>query len=102
MHDTAWSQGDVLLASVADKASALLCRIGFEDETNGYYDTGEGIAELKKASQLAKALGPRVTGRASLINRYSRAADGNVVQVARIRNPRAFTLALGFGREADE
>jgi glucoamylase len=88
MHDSAWTQGDALLASDADKASALVSSTGFAEMTNGYFETSDGLTQLRRAGRITSA--------------YARAADGNVVQVARILKPSSFTLALGFGREADE
>ncbi len=88
MHDSAWSEGNALLASDADKASALLSSTGFVEMTNGYFETSDGLKELKQAGRITKA--------------YARASDGNIVQVARVSSPSSFTLALAFGREADE
>ncbi|HEX5709135.1 MAG TPA: glycoside hydrolase family 15 protein, partial [Pyrinomonadaceae bacterium] len=88
MHDSAWTQGDALLASDADKASALVSSTGFEEMVNGYFETSDGLTQLRERGRIE--------------NQYARAADGNVVQVARIKSPGRFTLALGFGREAEE
>ncbi len=90
MHDSAWTEGDALLASDADKSSALVVGSGIADTTNGYLGTSDGLSELKQHGHLARE------------NRYARAADGNVAQVAEIKSPRKFTLALAFGREPDE
>ncbi|HYY94729.1 MAG TPA: glucan 1,4-alpha-glucosidase [Pyrinomonadaceae bacterium] len=88
MHDSAWTEGDALLASDADRASALVASGGFTKTTNGYFETSDGLAELRS--------------RGHLLTRFARAADGNVVQVGEIRGPAKFTLALGFGREPAE
>ncbi|HKS28730.1 MAG TPA: glucan 1,4-alpha-glucosidase [Pyrinomonadaceae bacterium] len=88
MHDSAWTQGDALLASDADKATALLSSTGFEEMTNGYLGTSDGLRQLKQSGRITNA--------------YVRAGDGNVVQVARVKSTASFTLALGFGREAAE
>ncbi|HEY0322175.1 MAG TPA: glucan 1,4-alpha-glucosidase [Pyrinomonadaceae bacterium] len=88
MHDSAWTRGDALLASDADKASALLSSTGFDEMTNGYYETSDGLKQLKQTGSITKS--------------YARAVDGNVVQVARVKADAAFTLALSFGREAEE
>jgi glucoamylase len=86
LHDSAWTQGDALLASDAGKTSALLSSTGFAEMTNGYLGTSDGLTQLRRAG----------TGR--IANRYMRAADGNVVQVARVaRAEQPFTIALGFG-----
>ena len=88
MHDSAWSQGGALLASDADKASALISSTGFDLETSGYLGTSDGLTQLRRHGRLAET--------------HARAADGNVVQVARVKPEAPFTLALGFGREPDE
>ncbi|MBC7929116.1 MAG: hypothetical protein H7Z38_00950, partial [Rubrivivax sp.] len=128
MHDSGWTQGDALLASDADKSSALLSSSGFADinenvrslggakfplknaplASSGYLGTSDGLTDLRK------------NGNDKDLTPYSRAADGNVVQVAALKGfqgsrsgtdrrtgkpvpvkPRT-TLALGFGKEPDE
>ncbi|MBA2341694.1 MAG: glucan 1,4-alpha-glucosidase, partial [Pyrinomonadaceae bacterium] len=111
MHDSAWTQDGALLASDADKASALVfssraTQIGsFEQPTSGYFETSDGLTKLRRSNRLEQT--------------YVRAIDGNVVQVAKIppeysgrmaeqalgyseTSDTSFTIALGFGREADE
>jgi glucoamylase len=88
MHDSAWTEGGALLSADGDKASALVSSTGFVETANGYFETSDGLVQLRR------------TGR--ITNPYARAADGNVVQVARIRQPSSFTIALGFGKEAGE
>jgi glucoamylase len=88
MHDSAWTEDGALLASDADKASALVSSVGFTETTNGYLGTAsDGLEELKT--------------RGALSARHARASDGNVVQVGLPRGNR-FTLALGFGKEPAE
>jgi glucoamylase len=88
MHDSAWAEDGALVASDADKASALVVADGFEEATNGYLGTpSDGLAELRNQGHLA--------------TRYARTADGNVVQVGRLPGNRV-TLALGFGKEPAE
>jgi glucoamylase len=88
MHDTAWTRGEALVAVDADKASALLSSTGFAEMTNGYFETSDGLVQLRRAGRMTKL--------------YARAASGNVVQVARIKQPASFTLALGFGKDAND
>ena len=88
MHDTGWTKGDALLASDAAVASALVSSNGFTEMTNGYLGTSDGLLQLKRARAITE--------------KYDRAENGNVAQVARILQPKAFTLALGFGSSADE
>jgi glucoamylase len=91
LHDSAWTQGDALVASDAGKTSALLSSTGFDAMTNGYLGTSDGLTQLRRAG-----------GGGGRIIEYARAADGNVVQVGRVRGDRPFTLALGFGQGTEE
>lgn len=88
MHDSAWTEDGALLASDADKASALVSNSGFAETTNGYLGTAsDGLEQLLKQGRLADT--------------YARATDGNVVQVGLLPGNHV-TLALGFGREPAE
>lgn len=87
-HDTAWSNRQTLFAADHDKVSALISSTGIEEHVNGFLGINDGLTQLKQSGQI--------------INQYPRAINGNVVQVARIREPRSFTLALGFGKNAGE
>jgi len=95
MHDSSWIDGAWLVASDADKASALTAiNLGLDQETNGYLGISDGLTQLRR------------TGR---ITRHLRAVDGNVVQMARVRLPfgtarptEQFTLVLSFGRNPTE
>ncbi|MDX6692501.1 MAG: glucoamylase [Blastocatellia bacterium] len=107
MHDSAWTQSGALLASDGDKASALVSSTGFDETTNGYFGTSDGLVQLRRQSLAAQGY---ISGfeiallrpESRVMQTYARAADGNVVQVARVQRPASFTLALGFGKEADE
>ncbi|MDT7778096.1 MAG: glucoamylase [Acidobacteriota bacterium] len=88
MHDSAWTEGGALLASDADKASALVSSTGFDETTNGYFGTSDKLDDLLK--------------RGFLTEHYARAADGNVVQIGEVSGAGKFTLALAFGREPAE
>ena len=87
-HDTAWSDRRVLFAAEGDRVSALISSTGLEEATNGFLGINDGLTQLKQSGEI--------------VNQYSRAIAGNVVQVARIRQPRAFTIALSFGKSASE
>jgi glucoamylase len=89
LHDSAWTQGDALVASDAGETSALLSSTGFSEMTNGYLGTSDGLTQLRRA-------------RGRITEQYARAADGNVVQVGRVHAGQPFTLALGFGQGAEE
>src|ERR1700755_73272 len=43
MHDSAWTEDGALLASDADKASALVSSTGFDRQTNGYLGVSDEI-----------------------------------------------------------
>jgi glucoamylase len=88
MLDTAWTQGNALLASEADKYSALLVSGGFTETTNGFSQVSDGLNQLKQSGRIVTA--------------YGRAENGNVAQLAGIKQPARFTLALGFGKSAGE
>ena len=127
MRDSAWSEGDALLAVDSDKASALVSSAGFAyaDDwiretlkpanreaglatSNGYFGTSDGLTELRRNWNRAR------------LTPYRRANDGNVVQVAALkgfqgtrstRNPKTgrletvkphCTLALSFGKTPAE
>lgn len=94
-HDSAWSEGDALLAVDGDKASALIAQPALAETTNGFAGTSDGLKELRTTKTLGKL--------------YPRAANGNVIQVGRltptkiiIDNGVSFTLALGFGKTAHQ
>jgi glucoamylase len=92
MHDSAWTEGDALLAADADKVSALIAQPRFNQTTNGYLGTSDGLSQLRAAKR---------------IDPHDRAEDGNVVQMGRLPFSRtisanliSFTLALGYGKKA--
>src|SRR5882672_7328803 len=68
MHDSAWDEG-WLVASDADKSSALASVGGFDESTSGYFGTSDGLTQLRSNGRLTP---------------FARASEGNVVQVARI------------------
>ena len=95
MHDSAWSEGNALLAVDGDKASALITEPALAETTNGYFGRSDGLLQLREAK--------------SITNAYARAIDGNVVQVGRLSLPKlvvsngiSFTIALGFGKSPAE
>jgi glucoamylase len=97
MHDTAWTSwtswtswasGNALLSADANVASALIASGGLTEMSNGFLGRDDGLQQLKRARTISK--------------KYDRAENGNVVQVARLTQPRSFTLALGFGRSGTE
>ena len=94
MHDTAWTEGEALLATDGDKASALIAKPAFAEATNGFLGISDGLTQLRAGK--------------SFLN-YQRAADGNVVQVGQLSWPRIIsaresrvTLSLGFGKNSTQ
>src|SRR5919205_1805124 len=54
MHDTGWTEDGALLASDADKASALVSSTGFTETSNGFLGTAsDGLEELRARGRLA-------------------------------------------------
>lgn len=92
-HDTAWTStsAGALLAADANVASALVSSSGFAEMSNSFLGRDDGLQQLKQGRTIFSGS-----------KKYDRAENGNVVQVARINQPRSFTLALGFGRSGDE
>lgn len=88
LHDTAWTEGNALLANEADKSSAVLVSGGFAETTNGFHQISDGLNQL------------RLNGR--IVTAYARAEKGNVAQLAKIKQSARFTLALGFGKSPGE
>lgn len=91
MHDTGWTTGRASRAFQAadgNVASALISSTGLDEMSNGFLGRDDPLQQLKQAHTISK--------------KYDRAENGNVVQVARVREPRSFTLALGFGRSGTE
>lgn len=88
MHDTGWTEGNALLATEANKSSALIVSGGFSELTSGFHHTSDGLKQLEQSGRITTA--------------YARAENGNVVQLAKIKQPQRFTLALGFGQTASE
>jgi glucoamylase len=88
MHDTAWSEGQALVAADSSIASALVVNSGLDEMTNGFLGSSDGLMQLEDAARTIK--------------QYAAAKNGNVVQVARIHHPKTFTLALAFGTNAQD
>jgi glucoamylase len=127
MHDSAWTEGNALVAIDGNKASALIASSGFASRdgairapgglpgptnelevSNGYLGTSDGLTELRK------------NWNRSSFTPYARADNGNVVQVAELKGLQRsgsksnnktgavgpvklhWTLALGFGANTVE
>ena len=115
MHDSAWTEGDALFSRDGDKSSALISSSGFADcdvvlrdcrqlsdrapelkASNGYLGASDGLTELQG------------NWNRSDFTPYKRAENGNVVQVAALRDlqdskgSKRVTLALAFGKTPHE
>lgn len=92
MHDTAWNEGQSLLAKDGEFCSALLVENELSEISNGFYQVSDGLEQLRKDGKI--------------ILSYSKAENGNVVQIAKVgsrgKNQGIFTVALGFGKTTDE
>lgn len=75
-----------LFASDGDIASLLLFTSEIADATSGFLGTSDGFEQLRSKGKLTEL--------------YTSAKDGNVVQMARIVNPKRFTMTLAFGKDA--
>ena len=94
MHDSAWSEGDALLASDSNVASALVSQHAFAETSSGFLGERDLPGQLGSGSRLPPD---------------KRANDGNVVQIARVGPPAfmlknyfQFRLALGFAKTPGE
>ncbi|MGH9880288.1 MAG: glucan 1,4-alpha-glucosidase [Pyrinomonadaceae bacterium] len=83
MHDTAWSTSQALFASDGNITSALVSSGGFDETSSGFAGTSDGLGQLKQQGSISE--------------RYERAENGNVAQVAKLGSARQFTIALAFG-----
>ncbi|MEZ5306651.1 MAG: glycoside hydrolase family 15 protein [Pyrinomonadaceae bacterium] len=93
MGDTGWNSANGFAAADGDVVSYLGCGgCSFEDRTNGFLGVNDGLSQLRKGG---------------VTERYSRAANGNIVQFARIVTDgrvvaKRFEIALGFGSNEAE
>ena len=92
MRDTAWNEGQSLLAQDGEFCSALVTQAGLSEISNGYYQVSDGLEQLRKTGKITSP--------------YAKAENGNVVQIAKIgskgKNRGLFTVALGFGKTTGE
>jgi len=80
--DTGYTQGDALVTTKEDVASALLSSAKLEQESSGFAGASDGYTDLLLHHRLGWS--------------YRRAENGNVIQAAKISSGH-FTVALGFG-----
>jgi glucoamylase len=84
--DTGYSHGNELVTRKGDVACALVSSTGFEQASSGFAGASDGYTDLLLHRKLNWS--------------YPRAENGNVIQVAKVRDGH-FTLALGFGATPD-
>ena len=101
MHDSGWVQNGALVAADGDSVSALLSKTPFEEATNGFFGSSDGLTQLQ------------TTGN---IKTFVRAENGNIVQFAKLKetNPiesadisgmsahSHYQVALSFGKNVSE
>jgi len=80
--------GSILISSDEDITSVLLFNVETEEATSGFLGTSDGLSQLREKGALKQ--------------RYEIAKDGNVVQMARIVNPKRFTVTLAFGKDLSD
>jgi glucoamylase len=88
MDDSAWSENGMLLSNEGSVFSAVAVSGGFAEVSSGYFGANDGLANLQQSGRLDATA--------------TRAGNGNVAQIARIKTPRKFTLVLSFGPSAGE
>jgi len=81
--DTGFSQGDALVTQKGDVAVALISAPGFTELTSGFAGASDGYTDLLR--------------HLSLTEKYARAENGNVLQVAKLAKGKHFVIVLGFG-----
>lgn len=84
--DTGFSEGDALVTQKGDVAAALISEPGFVEMTSGFAGTSDGYTDLLLHHALTE--------------KYTRAENGNVLQVAKLPGGQHVVLALGFGKDA--
>lgn len=81
--DTGFTQGDALVTQKQDVAAALVSAPSFAELTSGFAGMSDGYTDLLVHHRLTQ--------------KYARAENGNVVQVAKLSSSKHFVIALGFG-----
>ncbi len=82
MGDTALIKNDNVSANDGNIYSSLLISTGTEEQSNGYFGVSDGLDQLKQYGRITTT--------------FSEAKNGNVVQIAKVKNPRHFTTFLSF------
>jgi glucoamylase len=69
MHDTAWNEGQHLLAKDFEISSDLVVKNELSEISNGFCQVSDGLEQLRNSGKISKL--------------YSKAENGNVVQIAK-------------------
>ncbi len=85
MHDSAFSDKDFLYSKDGDKSVAVVFTSKIEEETSGFYQTSDGLEQLKQFGKI--------------VNQHKKAEKGNVTQMAKIKQPKQFTAILSFAND---
>ncbi len=89
-HDNADVTGEALLASQGNIVMAVATSTGFGEKTCGFVDVNDGIADLRARGRIGQ--------------RFDRALDGNVAELAEIRQTGGaidFVVSVAFGSTAE-
>ncbi|MCU0240437.1 MAG: glycoside hydrolase family 15 protein, partial [Pyrinomonadaceae bacterium] len=85
MQDSAFAGKDFLVAEEKEKSVALVFTSKIEEATTGFYQTNDGIEQLKKFGKIT--------------NQQKKSENGNVALMAKISNPQKFTAFLSFATD---
>jgi glucoamylase len=91
-HDNADVTGDAIVAAQGNVMMAVASSTGFGEKSCGFVGVNDGLDDLRSSGRL--------------VRRFDRAMDGNVAEVAEIRQPSPgtpldFAIAVGFGSSVD-
>jgi glucoamylase len=85
MHDSAFSGKDFLYSEDGDKSVALVFTSKIEEQTSGFYQVSDGLEQLRQFGKI--------------VNQYKKAENGNVAQMAKIKQPKQFTAVVSFASD---
>lgn len=85
--DTGFTDGDALVTQKGDVAAALMGAPSLTELSSGFVGTSDGYSDLLRNHVLTQ--------------RYTRAENGNVLQVAKLPKAKHVAIALGFGADPE-
>ena len=83
--DTGYTDGDALVTQKSDVAAALIGKPSLMELTTGFAGASDGYTDLLRNHALTQ--------------KYARAENGNVLQVAKLPTAKHVVIALGFGAD---